>query len=326
MRALLLVVAVCCSLMLPSCFGCDRLVQKATETAAEKAVESASGGKADVDFSDGKFSIETEDGSSSHQIGDDAQVPDGWPGEFPQYPGSQITSAHRTTDKDYVLMGFTMTTPDSVDEVIAFYAGKAAAAGYSSKARFSADGGSTEMFESPEYILSVNVAGSENGNMVALSLQTNEANSGASAAGSPPEESGGAESAGDQEAGESDGGGGGETGSGGGDDGATVVYDTTGQIPEGFPVDVLKPYGDAQVTAASMANGNSTLVQVTSDSRKQVAKFYDDHFTALGWTIDSQVEIPATTMHGYKGSNGEIFMSAGDVPGKVQITLSYSEK
>jgi hypothetical protein len=75
-----------------------------------------------------------------------------------------------------------------------------------------------------------------------------------------------------------------------------------------------------------MSDGNNTLVQETSDTREQVTQFYDDLFTGLGWTIDSRVEVPNTTVHTYKSEGGEIMMSAVSEQSKVTISLNHASK
>lgn len=92
----LLAVAV---LSLPACKG-----KSASERLAERALEKAAGGKADVDMSSGTLSIKTDDGEL--QVGSVSDWPADVPGDVPKFEGAKVRSAARTSqgeDKAWII-------------------------------------------------------------------------------------------------------------------------------------------------------------------------------------------------------------------------------
>jgi len=97
--------------------GCGKASEKIAEKATEKAIEAGAGGDADLDFTDGGFTVETDEGSSSFGAG----MPSGWPADvslpddFAPTGGANISSAADT------MITATGTTGKGIDELLAFY-------------------------------------------------------------------------------------------------------------------------------------------------------------------------------------------------------------
>jgi hypothetical protein len=94
----------------------QKFAEKTGEKAAETALEKASGGKANVDVSEGgdKVSIKTDEGSVTMGGG---SVPKNWPSDVTVYKGAKVTGSAET-DEGLSLM---LETSDSVEKVYEFY-------------------------------------------------------------------------------------------------------------------------------------------------------------------------------------------------------------
>ncbi len=91
---------------------------KAGETIAEKMIEKATGGKADVDINGNEVSVKTKEGTFT--TGN--KLPDDWPSDVPVYPGSTVTysgSSNPQTGQSGVAAVF--TSKDGGDKVVAYY-------------------------------------------------------------------------------------------------------------------------------------------------------------------------------------------------------------
>ena len=63
------------------CLACSGLIDKMSEEASEKSIEAASGGKVDVEMTDGNATVTSADGTAS--IGAQAKLPDDMPMALP---------------------------------------------------------------------------------------------------------------------------------------------------------------------------------------------------------------------------------------------------
>ncbi|QQR90995.1 MAG: hypothetical protein IPJ88_04490 [Myxococcales bacterium] len=119
--------------------GCDWVSQKIGEKVAEKAIESASGGKVDVDAKNGKlvykdkdetleldgkkgsYSLKNKKDDSELQVGKTAKLPDGFPSLIKLYPGSKILASYGGTNKGKSTYSLTLSTDAGMDKVTDFY-------------------------------------------------------------------------------------------------------------------------------------------------------------------------------------------------------------
>jgi len=106
-----------------SIVSCGKAIEKKTESAIEEAIENESGGNVDVDLKDEGAVVKDEKGEEA-QIGEDVDLPEGWPGDIPVYPDSKFSVSTKTkngeTDKnEYAVWG--IVTKGSVEEVYNWY-------------------------------------------------------------------------------------------------------------------------------------------------------------------------------------------------------------
>ena len=173
--------------------ACNKVAEKASEAAAEQAIEAASGGQVDVDYSgdtmkvtDKETGVTTEvtgDGESGSwtmtdpETGETTEVkaetgtmPEGWPASLPQYPGSTIEMSQVMDSPDGRMLMVSLKCADATDMVTAFYADKAAAAGFKEMGNFSTPEGGQTMYESDTQALTVHYSPDEGGTDVTLQL------------------------------------------------------------------------------------------------------------------------------------------------------------
>lgn len=114
---------------------------------AKKAIEGVIQNKTGINVSDvqnGKMTFtDTKTGSTVNVGG--GTVPDTFPKDFPLYPGAKVTSslsgAQSGKNNGFWL---TMTTPDTLDKVNAFYKAQLAANGWAIESTYTAGGTTTE--------------------------------------------------------------------------------------------------------------------------------------------------------------------------------------
>jgi hypothetical protein len=121
-RMSLWVVVLAVLVVLPTSCG-----KKASETAAEKMIESAmraEGQKADVTINSETMQVKTKDGDMS--FGEGTKLPEEWPDDVPVYKGLKLISAMKTKE------GFSIqgTTTDSHDKVAEYYKEQVAKSGW----------------------------------------------------------------------------------------------------------------------------------------------------------------------------------------------------
>jgi|GEM_PF-1030386 len=86
------------SLFLFSAYACRQTAEKVQEQAIESAIESQSGGKADVDINEGNIKIESDEGSFSMKTGANT-----WPSDIPAevaQPAGGTIAGVMTTETD----------------------------------------------------------------------------------------------------------------------------------------------------------------------------------------------------------------------------------
>lgn len=99
--------------------GCRKIQEKM----AEKAVEKATGGKADIDSKTGQVKLRQKgpDGKETEvQVGDKTTVPADFPKSVPMYPGGKLIAAVSISQGEQGHM-VTLTTSDPVSAVTDYY-------------------------------------------------------------------------------------------------------------------------------------------------------------------------------------------------------------
>lgn len=110
-----------------------------------KFIESKTGIKTNIkDLEEGKMTFTDEKTGATVDVGS-GKMPDNFPKDFPVYPGAKVTSSLSggQTDKGN---GFwlTLSTPDALDKVTAFYKTSFAANGWTVEASYTGSGTTTQ--------------------------------------------------------------------------------------------------------------------------------------------------------------------------------------
>ncbi len=138
--------------------ACQKLAEKASEKMVESAFEKSNGGQAqvDLDSKSGTMKVESNDGKTQMQYGENAALPADWPAWLEQYPGSKVMLASKKEEGDKTSCVATLSTTDTPDAVVKFYEEKASAQGLKGQNKLTMpDNGSMESFIKDDQILTV---------------------------------------------------------------------------------------------------------------------------------------------------------------------------
>lgn len=150
----------------------ERATQKVNEYAAEKLIESASGGKVDVDFNGGDdVTVKGEDGSSL-SVGTDVKMPKNLSSDIPQYPGTKTSAvSFDTAGKNG---GFTQTTPDALEDVYKALSSKLLAQGFTKTVDSRMDGVIISGFEKGNVKFTISISRGETDTETSIILTRSE--------------------------------------------------------------------------------------------------------------------------------------------------------
>jgi hypothetical protein len=95
--------------------GLGWFMTRSNERAAEKAIEGATGGNADVDVKNGKVSVKTDEGESV--VGQNVSVPSDWPEDVMVYKGVKDTTVVAASTDKKGSSTVSLTTKDSAETV-----------------------------------------------------------------------------------------------------------------------------------------------------------------------------------------------------------------
>jgi len=150
--------------------ACPRAAERAGERMAERMIERGTG--ADVDVSAGKDAVKIthEESGTETTIQRAGGMPEGWPAELPQYPGSTIEGSTTQSTEVGTVYHVMLKAAASPDEVAAFYREKATAAGYAMKNEATTPEGKMLMLEKAEWMFMVRAAAADGGCQINLQL------------------------------------------------------------------------------------------------------------------------------------------------------------
>ncbi len=102
---------------------------------------------------------------------------------------------------------------------------------------------------------------------------------------------------------------------------ATFSTGPSARLPEGFPKDVYVLDGAKVVTAMTVPEGFSVVLQA-KDGADKVAASYKARMTGNGWTEESAFTTPQHTMAAYKKDDRSATVMIMPAEGETQVTLS----
>ena len=92
-------------------------------------------------------------------------------------------------------------------------------------------------------------------------------------------------------------------------DGGSSFQMSTGNLPEGWPAEVLPQYPGSKIQSAAINEGEYTLLQTSADADNEVVKFYDKHFREAGWKKTDSQTVMGTYIGGWEKADFAIDMT-----------------
>lgn len=110
--------------------GCGKASEKTAEKMAEAAIQAQGGGDAKVDLSEGKYSVQTKDGTFEVAAGGGAKLPDGFPADIHVVKNAKVLMSAATGDGFMV----NLESAESMDTLDAAYTKEMKAQGWTVEA------------------------------------------------------------------------------------------------------------------------------------------------------------------------------------------------
>lgn len=137
----------------------------------EKAIESKTGVKTNIsDLENGKMTFTDSKTGAKVNIGS-GEVPDTFPKDFPLYPGAKVTSSLSGAESGEG-SGFwlTLSTPDALDKVTAYYKKELAGSGWNTESAFSANDTTTQGIKKGDWQGSLSIGKSDEETQIVIIL------------------------------------------------------------------------------------------------------------------------------------------------------------
>jgi len=170
-KIVLIAVVLAASVVLSGCFVTDRISEKAGEKIMEKAIETQTGGKVDVNADKGEMNIKTDQGELNLSQGQGAKLPDNFPSDIFVYD-----------DRDVIMSGtgamgtgtfnLNYLTPIAVSQAFDKYKTEMEAKGWKKTYEMSLEGGKSNMlnFEKGDSQVSITVGQHEDTGKTYISI------------------------------------------------------------------------------------------------------------------------------------------------------------
>jgi hypothetical protein len=98
-----------------------------------------------------------------------------------------------------------------------------------------------------------------------------------------------------------------------------------GEVPEGFPLDIIPLHPDGEIDKSAVNEEDFTLLQRVSSDKDAIFAWYKEHFEGLGWSAGDPFAFGGRTMVGFGGSDGKVDMTMSDQEdGRVFVSLVLS--
>jgi len=134
------------------------------EKAAEKAIETSTGGQADVDID--KDSVKVNTNAGSWEVGEDISLPSGFPSDVHVVDGTIVTAMTFTEGESYTV---TIQTSKTVNSVKEEYESELASDGWDITMSLVIEGDFFFFFEKGDRMVSVSIGSEDEGAFVLLS-------------------------------------------------------------------------------------------------------------------------------------------------------------
>lgn len=99
-----------------------------------------------------------------------------------------------------------------------------------------------------------------------------------------------------------------------------------GEVPEGFPLNIIPVHPEGEIDRSSIDEDGFTLLQNVSKDTESVLEYFVDHFDGLGWSAGAPFTMGERTMVGFDGPDGDVGMTMIDQGnGTTFVALALSQ-
>jgi len=144
-------------------FGCG---EETGETIIEKAIESETGGNAEVDIEENSFRLKTEEGEMSMTAGDSVKLPDDFPEDVYLYKGADLNMAMEFPEA----VNLTFETKDDMEKVSQAYLNEMLKKGWGKEMSMDMGGRKMMVFKKDDRTANVSIASDEEMTQIALTV------------------------------------------------------------------------------------------------------------------------------------------------------------
>ncbi len=149
--------------------GCKMALRSIGQNIAEKMIEDASGGKADVDMKNGSMTITTSEGTVTTGTG---KVPDGWPTDVPVYAGATVQfSGMNNAGAGQGGMALVLTSKDDAETIVKYYKTTLQAGGWTVVNTMEAQGSTILLLTKDTKALSLSITGANGETSITMGVQ-----------------------------------------------------------------------------------------------------------------------------------------------------------
>lgn len=138
----------------------------------ESSIEDGTGGSADVNIDENKWTFTDDNGETSMEYGEGVELPSDFPSDVPVYSGATVTGKTTSTDGSTV----SFSTDDSVSKVSSFYKKELEDEGWTEISTYESTDSIVLSYEKDEQQLSLSIYGDSSGTsfVIIYDLPTDE--------------------------------------------------------------------------------------------------------------------------------------------------------
>lgn len=98
-----------------------------------------------------------------------------------------------------------------------------------------------------------------------------------------------------------------------------------GEVPEGFPLELLPLYPGGEIDKSNVSEDGFTLLQLVPADKDTAFSWYKKHYAKMGWSDNKLITVAGRTMTGFNGKDARVDMTLIDrEEGKTFVALALS--
>lgn len=99
-----------------------------------------------------------------------------------------------------------------------------------------------------------------------------------------------------------------------------------GEVPEGFPLNIIPVHPEGEIDKSSIDEDGFTLLQNVNKDTDSVLGYFVNHFDGLGWSAGAPFSMGDRTMVSFEGPDGGVDMTMIDQGnGRTFVALALSQ-